>query len=100
VEFEDRTLTCKDCNAEFPFTAKEQEFYAQKGFINDPVRCYPCRQARKERAAARRSGGGGRGRRGERQMHDAVCTECGAQTQVPFRPTPGKSVLCRDCFRK
>ncbi len=99
MAFEDRTLTCKDCSAEFPFTAKDQEFYAEKQFTNDPVRCKPCREARKAGAAARR-GGGGRGGRPEREMHDAVCTDCGAQTQVPFRPTPGKSVLCRDCFRK
>ena len=28
--FEDKTLTCKECGAEFVFTAGEQEFYAKK----------------------------------------------------------------------
>jgi len=46
--FEDITLTCKDCGAEFTFTAGEQEFYAEKGFTNQPVRCTDCRRARKQ----------------------------------------------------
>lgn len=45
---EDKTLTCKDCGAEFVFTVGEQEFYAEKGFENDPVRCPACRKARKQ----------------------------------------------------
>lgn len=31
-------------------------------------------------------------------MYDAVCTNCGKETQVPFMPTAGRPVLCRDCF--
>ncbi len=45
--YEDITLTCKDCGAEFVFTAGEQQFYAEKGFTNQPVRCPDCRKARK-----------------------------------------------------
>ena len=41
----DKTLTCKDCGAEFVFTEGEQAFYAEKGFENDPVRCPECRKA-------------------------------------------------------
>ena len=33
-------------------------------------------------------------------MHDAVCSDCGTQTQVPFKPTEGRPVYCRDCFQK
>ena len=44
---EDRTLVCKDCSQEFVFTAGEQEFYKEKGFENDPVRCPDCRRAKK-----------------------------------------------------
>ena len=65
--YEDKTLVCKDCGAEFVFTAGEQEFYAEKGFQNEPTRCKACRQARK---ASRAAGG-------PRQMFDAVCAECG-----------------------
>lgn len=50
---EDKTLKCKECGKDFVFSAGEQEFYSQKGFQNEPVRCSPCRQARKkERSAA------------------------------------------------
>ena len=47
--YEDKTLVCKDCGAEFVFTAGEQEFYAEKGFQNEPTRCKACRQAREDR---------------------------------------------------
>ena len=45
---EDKTLSCKDCGNEFIFTVGEQEFYAEKGFENEPVRCPDCRRARKQ----------------------------------------------------
>ena len=44
---EDKTLVCKDCGAEFVFTAGEQAFYAEKGFTNEPKRCKACRDAKK-----------------------------------------------------
>ena len=40
--YEDKTLICKDCKQEFVFTAGEQEFYAEKGFVNEPQRCKAC----------------------------------------------------------
>lgn len=43
----DKTIVCKDCGKEFVFTEGEQEFYKEKGFENDPVRCPDCRKARK-----------------------------------------------------
>ena len=46
--FEDKTLVCKDCGKEFVFTAGEQEFYAEKGFQNEPMRCKECRIAKKQ----------------------------------------------------
>lgn len=45
---EDRILKCKECGRDFVFTAGEQEFYAQKGFQNDPARCPACRHTRKK----------------------------------------------------
>ena len=57
--FEDKTLVCKDCGAEFIFSAGEQEFYAEKGFQNEPIRCKACRNARKSQ------------RNGEKEMYDA-----------------------------
>ena len=35
---------------------------------------------------------------GPREIHDAVCTKCKKACQVPFKPTEGKDVFCRDCF--
>ena len=45
--YEDKTLVCKECGKEFVFTAGEQEFYAERGFQNEPQRCKSCRDARK-----------------------------------------------------
>jgi CxxC-x17-CxxC domain-containing protein len=44
-------------------------------------------------------GGFGRGR-GDRQMSSAVCSNCGKNCQVPFKPTGDKPVYCSDCFEK
>ncbi len=44
---EDKTLKCQDCGADFVFTAGEQEFYAEKGFNNEPKRCKECRDKKK-----------------------------------------------------
>jgi len=36
----------------------------------------------------------------KREMHKAVCADCGKECEVPFKPIEGKSVYCRDCYRK
>lgn len=65
-----------------------QEFYAEKGLVNKPKRCPECRKARRKN------------HRKQRRMYEAVCSKCGAQTQVPFKPIPGKEVYCKECFAK
>ena len=40
--YTDKSIPCIDCGAPFTFTANEQEFYAQKGFSNEPKRCKTC----------------------------------------------------------
>lgn len=92
MPFVDKTLHCLDCGKEFVFTAGEQEFYAKKGFTNEPLRCKDCRDARK------RSREGTTGM--PREMFDAVCAKCGTKTQVPFRPREDRPVYCQDCFRE
>ena len=72
--YEDKTLVCKDCGNEFVFTAGEQEFYASRGFENEPQRCKACRDARKNAG------------RGTREMFTAVCASCGKEARVPFKP--------------
>ena len=37
---------------------------------------------------------------GPREMHKATCSECGEECEVPFKPTDGKPVYCRECYRK
>ena len=104
MAFTDKPLVCRECGGSFLFTAGEQEFYAQKGFTNEPGRCPECRSAR--RAAGGRSMGGGYDSgggmgdysRGPREMFDATCSNCHKETQVPFRPTQGKPVYCNECF--
>jgi CxxC-x17-CxxC domain-containing protein len=91
--FEDRTLTCVECGNEFTFTVDDQEFHSRKGY-QDPKRCPNCRQAR------RGGGGGGYGGGSSRQFYDAVCANCGNETQVPFLPTQDRPVYCSDCFSK
>ena len=84
--YEDKTLTCRDCGEEFVFTAGEQEFYAEKGFVNEPQRCKTCRDQRKN------------GNRGEREMFEAVCGRCGKPARVPFKPREDRVVYCSECF--
>lgn len=91
---EDKYLVCKDCGNEFLFSASEQEFYAEKGFENEPGRCPSCRKARKNQ----RNNFNSRGRE-DRQMFQTVCAACGQQTAVPFEPTGERPVYCRDCFQ-
>jgi CxxC-x17-CxxC domain-containing protein len=93
--FEDKSLRCSDCGATFTFTAREQEFYAQKGYTNEPKRCPSCRSARKSER-----GGGNTGYAPRRQMYPAVCAACGKQTEVPFEPRTGSPVYCSDCYKK
>jgi CxxC-x17-CxxC domain-containing protein len=104
VIMEDKTLSCRDCGRGFTFTQGEQEFFAQKGFTNEPSRCPECRSARKSSRGGGESfsrggysGGGGYERR-EREMFPAVCAQCGKDTQVPFQPSGEKPVYCSDCF--
>jgi len=108
--YNDKTLTCRDCGASFVFTAGEQEFFAGRGFTNEPGRCPECRSARKQRtggsdyAGGYSSGGyssggyGGGYERRERQMFSAICSSCGKEAQVPFQPREDRPVYCSDCF--
>lgn len=84
--YQDKTLVCKDCGNEFVFTAGEQEFYEEKGFQNEPQRCNDCRRERKQNSR-------------NREMHDAVCAQCGKETKVPFVPKNDRPIYCSECFQ-
>ena len=47
TEYQDKTIKCVDCKTEFTFTAREQDFYHEKGFTNEPKRCKECREKKK-----------------------------------------------------
>ena len=124
MSYADKTITCRDCRMDFVFTSGEQEFYAQKGFTNEPTRCPACRQQRKANGGGRsnygdrdsygsrgyddsdsygnRSSYGDRGgySSGAREMHSATCASCGKEAQVPFVPRGDKPVYCSDCFQQ
>jgi CxxC-x17-CxxC domain-containing protein len=88
MEFADRILKCVDCGAEFVFTVGEQIFFHDKEFKNDPKHCKQCK--------AKRATGGARVRPETR----TICSQCGEATTVPFKPTQGRPVLCRSCFKQ
>ena len=87
--YEDKTLTCRDCNNEFVFSASEQAFFAEKGFQNQPSRCPACRAARRAQNCCAPA---------TRQMSEVICDGCGATTPVPFQPRGDRPVYCRACF--
>ena len=112
MSYADKTIACRDCGTDFVFTAGEQEFYAQKGFTNEPTRWPSCRQSRKASGGGRggygerdsygsRGGGGGYSSGGgSREMHTTTCASCGKEAQVPFVPRGDKPVYCSDCFQQ
>ena len=114
MSYADKTITCRDCGTDFVFTSGEQEFYAQKGFTNEPTRCPACRQARKASGGGRSNSYSDRGGYGEqdsygsrggyssgsREMHTTVCASCGKEAKVPFQPRGDKPVYCSDCFQQ
>jgi CxxC-x17-CxxC domain-containing protein len=99
----DKTLVCRECGAEFTFSEREQRFYADKGFTNEPNRCPGCRAARR---AIRGEGYGVAGLAtgvygagpGRREMFPAICTRCGKEARVPFQPRSDRPVYCSECF--
>ena len=87
MEFSDKTLTCRECNKPFVWTAGEQAFYKQRELINIPARCTECRSNRKERLGLQRQ-----------PITEVVCAECGLATTVPFVPRNGRPVYCSACL--
>jgi len=91
VQYEDRTLICRDCSLPFTFSAGEQEFFASKKLENEPRRCANCRvKSRIER----------KGDDPEQRCTELPCHDCGVIARVPFRPNRDKPVYCAECFQK
>jgi CxxC-x17-CxxC domain-containing protein len=117
--FTDKTLKCVECASDFTYTASEQELHKSLGYQNEPKRCTPCREAKRQRKGDRPRGGGGGGFGGgsgggggyrgggggggggfSRESHIAICAECGKEAQLPFKPRGDRPVYCSDCFSK
>lgn len=95
--FQDRAITCLDCQQDFIFSAGEQEFFADKGLTNEPRRCKPCRTAKKERIEANLAAQASGEKRNVRVQIN--CADCGMQAEVPFYPSQGRPVYCRPCHK-
>ena len=105
MDFEDKMLQCAECGGEFVHSATDQQWYAQRGYTNEPKRCRTCREKRRSggddrgnRAAGAGASAGPSAPRGQREMYPATCAACGKPTQVPFQPRGNKPIYCRDCF--
>lgn len=95
-EFSDMPILCIDCAQEFIWTAGEQVFFREKNLLNPPKRCKECKKAKNRRLEAielaHTTG----------QPHKievrADCARCSTSTTVPFYPSQGRPVYCRQCF--
>jgi CxxC-x17-CxxC domain-containing protein len=94
VEFQDKVLKCIDCGQGFVFTAGEQLFFRDKQFKNEPKRCKDCKEKRLQALGAVHS------TTVPKVETRLVCANCGKETTVPFKPTQGRPVLCRECFQQ
>ena len=93
MEFQDKHLTCVDCGTEFIWTAGEQTVLRGQEL-----------QERAEalqgvQGQACQSSGRVRGMR-ERVETATNCSACGKETTVPFKPTQGRPVFCKECFQQ
>ena len=82
-------IQCKDCGKEFVFTAKEQRFYAAKGFESGPVRCEDCRRQKRQVQSAKDAH--------KKHYFETVCAACGAPARIPFVPKGDKPAFCSKC---
>jgi CxxC-x17-CxxC domain-containing protein len=99
MDLQEKSITCFDCGVTFTFTVEEQEAFRAKGHNNAPKRCPACRQARKTRQISQGNYKSIQpGFHSERKLFSATCVQCGKATQVPFEPTAGRPVYCRDCY--
>lgn len=89
--FQDKVLKCVECSADFVFTVKDQEFFQEKQFTNEPKRCRNCKFKTKHVSAINSAPQ-------YRVETRTTCSQCGKATTVPFVPSQGRPVLCRGCF--
>lgn len=116
--------TCSSCGNAYLIPVAEQQFRQTRNLAL-PETCPECRSLDRSRRNAdllalhersridvlavpegrggrsnsgRNGGTTGRGSNGRSQMYNTVCSQCGAETQVPFVPRGDRPVYCRDCY--
>lgn len=89
MTFDDKLITCRDCQGTFVFSAGEQQFFSTKGLVNEPKRCPNCRLVMR----LQRSG------EDTSRAVEVNCAECGIATKVPFQPKGYRPVYCTYCFQ-
>jgi len=47
MSFAEKILPCIDCKKTFIYTVEEQQRHASHGYVNVPLRCPPCRKAKR-----------------------------------------------------
>lgn len=93
MQFQDKWIDCVNCGKAFVFSGRDQAYYREKGFKNDPKRCRECRALLKRQKQVTTDTDGV-----EREFFKSVCAACGRATYVPFKPTGAKPIYCRDCM--
>ncbi len=86
--FYDKEMICQECGGLFLFTAGEQGYYIDQGFLHEPVRCAGCREQRRRTKSRGRA------------LTVVPCAECGTVAQVPFIPKQGRPVFCDTCYER
>lgn len=95
-EFEDTPIFCIDCAHQFIWSAGEQLFFREKNLLNPPKRCKECKKAKNRRLEAIELAQiTGTPHKIEVR---ANCARCYTSTTVPFYPSQGRPVYCRQCF--
>ena len=100
MEFQDKALNCMDCGNDFVFTAGEQLFFHDKQFKNEPKRCKFCKAKRAALFGPTPGNGPAAAPVYNKVETRTTCSQCKKETTVPFRPTQGRPVLCRECFQQ
>ncbi len=98
MAYPSRSVSCRNCGAEYSLNGEELEFLAARGLDGSSGLCPGCRAIRRSQFASWNSGRGLS--RSSRELHTAICADCGAETQIPFLPKEGRPVYCSTCFEK
>lgn len=89
MNYQDKTIVCRDCATEFIFSRDLQREFVTKGY-NPPTRCTECHERRNARRKTNRGY--------STKTHVAPCSHCGKDAVLPFIPTGSKPVFCAECF--